>query len=123
MSEQIIDKALYYLGTTLEQKLIANVSYTSGTANTWTKSVNITIPKSGLYRIRASYSNSAVSGIAYGQTSNTNVNAIIVLAENTHGASIDNVFYIPSGTWAFWTKCVTASKANSIVVWSVLTTP
>lgn len=109
------------LAQALSPTKIVDTSYTTGTANTWAKSVNnVTIPKAGLYRIRASFSNAGVLGIGYGSSTGTNVNAIFVLKENSQSASIDDVFYLSAGTWSIWTKCSTAGKTNYIQIWRVL---
>lgn len=104
----------------LNNTLICDKAYTTGAANTWTKSVaSVTIPKSGLYRIRVAYSNSAVYGVAYASTSTTNVYALIILQENSTGASLEVVEWLPAGEWSFWTKCATASRSNNLIIWEV----
>ena len=99
-------------------KLIYGENYTAGTANTWIKtSTNCSIPYTGLYRIRASFANAGVYGLGYSENNVTNVNAMYVLEEHTLSASIDNVFFLPAGSWAFWTKCSQTGGRNSLMIW------
>lgn len=104
----------------LDLSLTCEKAYTTGAANTWSKSVaSVVIPENGLYRIRAVYSNSAVYGVAYASTSTAVVQALIILQENSTGASVEVVTWLPAGTWSFWTKCATASKSNNLIIWKV----
>lgn len=94
-------------------------SYTTGTANTWTKHGNFTIPKDGLYRLVAAYNNSAVVGIGFSATSASSVVAATI-TENTYGAGVETAWWMKAGTYAFWSKCSSANKANVLRVYSVL---
>lgn len=98
-------------------KQISSLSYT--TTNGWGTVGNITIPKDGLYRIRASYSNAAVYGLAYGATNNANIVATTRLAEFATGGSINDVFFLPEGEWKFWAKCTTANVTNPFMIWKI----
>lgn len=100
--------------------LIFSQTYTTGTANTWTKSIaSVTIPKSGLYRIRAGYSNSAVLGVAWSATSAGSIVQAVIGQENATGASVEIIEWLPAGNFAIWTKNVAASKTNSIMIWQI----
>lgn len=116
----ILDKTLPTSYKFNVNTLICDKAYTTGTANTWVKSVaSVTIPENGLYRIRASYSHSAVYGVAYASTSTVNVQALLILQENSTGASVEVVTWLPAGTWSFWTKCATASQSNNLIIWQI----
>ena len=98
-------------------KTIYIVNYTTGAANTWALGVaSVTIPSDGLYWIRARYNNSPVYGVAYGLTTATVITHCIILKENPTATGIDDIFWIPAGTYSFWFKCSTASVQNALVV-------
>lgn len=97
---------------------IANISYTSTT--TWAKAGSVTIPKAGLYRVRAAYQNAGVQGFAYGDVNATAMAQTQLVGEVGTGMSIDGVVYLNAGGYSFWTKCSSAGKTNYIGVWTLV---
>lgn len=97
---------------------IANISYTSTT--TWTKVGTVTIPKAGLYRMRAAYQNAGVQGFAYGDVNATAMAQTQLVGECSTGLSMDGVFYLNAGGYSLWTKCSSAGKTNYIGVWTLV---
>lgn len=98
-----------------ESELVATLPYTSST--TWTKVGNFTITEDGIYRIRASYSNAGVNGLAISLTQHTTITQCDILAENTTSATVSAVAYLNKNTsYSAWTKCGQSGKSNSVQV-------
>lgn len=99
----------------LEFSVLNTLSYTTST--TWAKVGNLTIPETGIYQIRASYSNASVMGIAYSLPEHTAIAQAEILVENTTGGTVYAMALLYGGqTYSFWAKCGTAGKTNSIQI-------
>lgn len=96
------------------------LNFTTGTANTWQKCGNLVIPFTGIWRVRAPYVNSAVYGVAFSSTSASSISTATILAENATAATVDVLYLFGEGTYAFWEKPLTASRANYIEIYPVL---
>lgn len=108
------------ISTNLTSEIVVNGQfYTSSTS--WQKVATFTASKSGIYRIRTSYANSSVLGMAIGASSATSIIQTYIMAENTTGASIDMVKYIEAGSYSIWTKCGSNGATNGVQVWRIMT--
>lgn len=94
---------------------VGTVSYTSSTS--WAKAGDLTIPATGLYRVRASYNNAGVLGLAFSLAQYSSIAQAQIITENTTGASLDAVVFLLGNTsYSFWVKCTRAGGANSVIV-------
>lgn len=94
---------------------VGTVSYTSSTS--WAKAGDLTIPATGLYRVRASYNNAGVLGLAFSLAQYSSIAQAQIITENTTGASLDAVVFLLGNTsYSFWVKCARAGGANSVIV-------
>lgn len=98
----------------------STLSFTTGTANTWQKCGNMAVPYAGIWRVRAPYANSAVYGVAISSTSASSISAATILAENSTAATVDVLYLLGEGTYAFWEKPLTAGRSNYIEIYPVL---
>lgn len=96
------------------------LNFTTGAANTWQKCGNMTVPYAGIWRVRAPYVNSAVYGVAFSPTSANSISAATILAENPTAATVDVLYLLGEGTYAFWEKPLTAGRSNYIEIYPVL---
>lgn len=96
------------------------LNFTTGTANTWQKCGNMTVPYSGIWRVRAPYVNSAVYGVAFSPTSASSISTAMILAENSTASTVDVLYLFDAGTYAFWEKPLAAGRANYIEIYPVL---
>ena len=118
-----IDKVLSSIITINNRTKVVEVLNTSYTPTAgWAKRATFTASVTGLYRVRTSWNNSAVQGQAIGASTATSVNATIMM-ENSTNASIDNVWFLPAGSYSVWVKCASASTStNGVLVYRVLET-
>lgn len=94
---------------------VGTVSYTSST--TWAKAGDFTIPATGLYRVRASYGNAGVLGLAFSLSQYSSIAQAQIITENTTGASLDAIVYLAGNTsYSFWAKCNVAGRSNTVIV-------
>lgn len=95
-------------------RLIGSVTYTSTTS--WAKAGDITIPEAGLYKVRASYGNAGVMGLAFSLSQYTAIAQANIIAESTTGMSIEGICHFSAGAYSFWTKCNVAGRSNTVAV-------